>query len=182
MEDSEARRLFEELYASAYRKVLAYALRRTSNREDAHEVVAETFLAAWRRLPDVISADNPVAWLHGVARGVLANQRRRQTRQDRLGAKLEGSVPEVVPDTAHRQMEGRDLLTEVTRMLHELPPRYQEIVMLSAFEGLSPADIAPIVKFPPAVVRTMLYRARLRLRRLLDERHPGWELVLKGLE
>jgi RNA polymerase sigma-70 factor (ECF subfamily) len=182
VEDSEARRLFEELYVSTYRKVLAYALRRTSNREDAHEVVAETFLVAWRRLKAAIAADNSLAWLYGVARGVLANQRRRQKRRERLDAKLEGSVFEVVPDTAQREMDGRGLLAEVTRLLKELPPRYQEILMLTSYEGLSPAEIAPIVQLPPAVVRTLLYRARLRLRRILDEEHPGWELVIKSPE
>lgn len=63
MEDSEARRRFEELYASGYRKVLTYALQRTNNRDDAHEVVAETFLVAWRRLEAAIAADNSIAWL-----------------------------------------------------------------------------------------------------------------------
>lgn len=79
-------------------------------------------------------------------------------------------------------MEGRDLLAEVTRVLEELPPRYREVLKLTAYQGLSPAEIGPIVQLPPALVRTLLYRARVRLRRILDERYQGWELVLKGPE
>ena len=40
---------FRRLFHDAYRPMLAYALRRTENRADAEEVVAETLLVAWRR-------------------------------------------------------------------------------------------------------------------------------------
>ena len=63
------------------RDVLAYALRRAAGPEDAADVVAETFLIAWRRLSDIPAGAEARLWLYGVARHTLANQRRGERRR-----------------------------------------------------------------------------------------------------
>jgi RNA polymerase sigma-70 factor (ECF subfamily) len=68
---------FEGLFRDNYAAVRGYALRRAP-RDMAQDVVAETFLVAWRRLDDVPADALP--WLYGVARRVLANQRRSADR------------------------------------------------------------------------------------------------------
>jgi RNA polymerase sigma-70 factor (ECF subfamily) len=67
---------FRRLFDDAERDLLAYALRRVDRPEDAADVVAETFLVAWRRLDDVPPGAQARLWLYGVARRQLANQRR----------------------------------------------------------------------------------------------------------
>jgi len=47
------RERFTAIYEANYHRILGYALRRTS-RDDTADVVAETFLVAWRRLGDVL--------------------------------------------------------------------------------------------------------------------------------
>ena len=69
---------FEVLYRETVRHVLVYALTRTS-RENAHDVVSSTYLVAWRRFDEVPVDGLP--WLIGVARRVLADQRRSQARR-----------------------------------------------------------------------------------------------------
>jgi RNA polymerase sigma-70 factor (ECF subfamily) len=68
---------FESLFRDHYAAVRGYALRRAP-RDMAPDVVAETFLVAWRRLDDVPADALP--WLYGVARRVLANARRSADR------------------------------------------------------------------------------------------------------
>src|SRR5918997_1497412 len=85
-EDDAARRArFERLYDAHYAAVLAYALRR-SGRTIAHDVAAETFLVAWRRL-EVVPVD-AAPWLYGVARRVLANERRAENRRAALAERM----------------------------------------------------------------------------------------------
>jgi len=81
---------FVELYKSAYGDVLRYARRRVDE-DAARDAAAETFLVAWRRL-DVVPAE-PLPWLYGVARGVLANEFRRSQRQSRTASRIAESLP-----------------------------------------------------------------------------------------
>ena len=60
----DRRRRFEEIYASCHGPVLAYVLRRTGNGDDAADVLAETFLTAWRRLDDVPHGRQTQPWLY----------------------------------------------------------------------------------------------------------------------
>jgi len=79
---------FNRLYREQGRAILAYALRRVAAPEDASDIVAETFLVAWRRFPEVPVGDGALLWLYTVAGNVIANQRRAERRRTRLGARL----------------------------------------------------------------------------------------------
>jgi DNA-directed RNA polymerase specialized sigma24 family protein len=67
---------FAKLYREEGRAILEYALRRVEEREDAADVVAETFLVAWRRIGEVPIGEEARLWLYGVARLTLANLHR----------------------------------------------------------------------------------------------------------
>ncbi|MFI0352965.1 RNA polymerase sigma factor [Actinomadura sp. 9N407] len=85
-DDRRAR--FEDIYASNRARILGYALRRTADPQDAADVLAETFLTAWRRLDDVPPDGQARLWLYGVARRVLANHHRGERRRTTLAADL----------------------------------------------------------------------------------------------
>ena len=80
--DVDRRGAFEELFTAHYWAVRGYVRRRSSSAA-VEDVVAETFLVAWRRL-DAIGED-PLPWLLGVARRVLANQQRAERRRGAPG-------------------------------------------------------------------------------------------------
>lgn len=71
---------FRRLFADYNRHVLAYVLRRTSERADAEDIVAGTFAVAWRRFGDAPAEELRLAWLYAIAARVLANQRRSARR------------------------------------------------------------------------------------------------------
>jgi RNA polymerase sigma-70 factor (ECF subfamily) len=144
---------FESLFGEHYDDVLAYALRR-SDGETAQDVVAETFLVAWRRL-DAVPAD-PLPWLYGVARRVLANQRRAGRRRDALARRL--AVHAEASD--RRAMVGDSSLL---RALARLSESDREALVLVAWEGLDQGRVAAALGCRPATLRVRLYRARRRL-------------------
>jgi DNA-directed RNA polymerase specialized sigma24 family protein len=88
---------FRRLYAEHGREVLAYALRRTADAEDAADIAAETFLVAWRRTGEVPAGAEARLWLYGVARRTLANQRRGERRRDRLAQRLRHDLAATIP-------------------------------------------------------------------------------------
>jgi RNA polymerase sigma-70 factor (ECF subfamily) len=133
----------------------------------AQDVVSETFLVAWRRMP-MLPDDEELPWLLGVARRVVANAvraRARDVRLDRhLRAALAAGVGVVEPDHAHA-LCARD---EVLTTLAKLNPRDQESLQLVAWEGLDLRDAARVVGCSTTAFAVRLHRARRRLAQLLD--------------
>lgn len=169
---AEAEERFRRLHAETYGKLMAYARRRTPSPADAEDLVAATLLVAWRRLEDVLAADEPLAWLYGVAHRTLANQRRSRARAQALVDRIEEQAPRPVGDVEDEVAE-RDELRTVRRALATLHPRDQEVLRLAAFEDLTPAAIGAVLGMSAPHVRTVLYRARQRLRRALAEEPAG---------
>jgi Sigma-70 region 2 len=62
------RRRFEQVCAVHHAAILGYARRRTGNADDAADVIAETFLTAWRRIDHIPAGEAACPWLYGVAR------------------------------------------------------------------------------------------------------------------
>jgi RNA polymerase sigma-70 factor, ECF subfamily len=79
---------FEKVYEDNHGRILGYVLRRSHDPDAAADVVAETFLVAWRRIDTVPSGDDARLWLYGVARRVLAEHRRRSRRHGSAVADL----------------------------------------------------------------------------------------------
>jgi RNA polymerase sigma-70 factor (ECF subfamily) len=153
---------FEDIFDSHHRAILAYALRRTTRREDAADIVAETFLVAWRRLGDVPVGDE-LLWLYAVARRVLANAHRGERRLDALAHQLRLELRSLdVPATEHPRAD------EVRSAIATLGPQDRELVQLAYWEDLSPSQIATVLEVPASTVRVRLHRARNALRAALE--------------
>lgn len=168
---------FRRLFDAAYRPLLAYALRRTERLEDAEEIVAETLLVAWRRRADMPEGRETIPWLYGVARRVIANQRRGQDRRRRLEVLLKRSRPAAIDpeDLAHVNDETRAVIAAFGR----LGARDQEILRLAAWEGLAHEQIAVSLGCSPNAAALRLHRARRRLREELvkGDAFSGQEVV-----
>jgi RNA polymerase sigma factor (sigma-70 family) len=162
---------FARLYADFGRDVLAYALPRAAGPEDAADVVAETFLVAWRRAREVPDGPEARLWLFGVARRVLANQRRSESRRTRLGERLRNEVRAMVPTQAEPDTGERAVL----RALSRLGDDDRELLLLAGWEELKSPQIARVLGISSVAARTRLHRARRRLRTELAEEEgaPG---------
>lgn len=149
---------FEKLYARYFGDVLAYALRRAP-RPVAQDVVAETFLVAWRRLDDVPAS--PLPWLLGTARRTLANQRRASRRQRALVGRLAGEPRLESAD----ELDGPPILAALAC----LSKRDRETLMLAAWEELDSREASEVLGCSPTAYRLRLHRARRKLERTLGE-------------
>ena len=174
---AEAR--FAALYTDHARDVLAYAVRRTVSAEDAADVVAETFLVAWRRGSDVPGGDGARLWLYGVARRTLANQRRGERRRTRLAARMRAELPAVLAAALPTPTPADDAVLEAIAALRESD---REVLLLSAWEGLSPTQIAEVLAISPLAVRSRLHRARARVQEQLRPHADGPAPVPSALE
>lgn len=151
-------KLFDAYFRGHAARVHSFALRRT----DAHaaqDVTAETFLIAWRRRAEMPS--EPLPWLYGIARGVLANETRAANRRGALRSRIAtGTDPSSAAATGeHPVLEALAGLREGDR----------EALLLCAWEGLSTKEAAAVLGCSAATFAVRLHRARGRLSRILGE-------------
>lgn len=163
--DRQAR--FEEIYDAYSGLILAYATRRTGNVSDAADVVADTFTVAWRRLEDVPKGEEARPWLYGVARRVLANQRRGTERRSRLHDRLQNELASPIGFEASDS--GGSELADIAQAFAQLAEADREILTLVAWDCLSHEEIAEILACSSTAVRVRLHRARKRLAKQIDE-------------
>lgn len=154
---------FRHLFDSNYRSLTAYALRRTNARADADDVVSETFAVAWRRFDALPQGDHDQRlWLYGVARRILANQRRGVARAQRLALRLESEVDQVAPpDAAIETASDAAAVLHAMRLLDESD---QELLRLALWEELRHSDIAKVMGISVPNVAVRLHRAKRKLR------------------
>ncbi len=162
--DQDRRAAFERLFDTHYWAVRAYVLRRAPS-SSVEDVVADTFLVAWRRLDSL--GEDPLPWLLGVARRVLANQHRAQRRHGALTARLGTLLPGPAPDWDPPAAMSDELAAAMVR----LSPHEREALLLVAWEGLEPARGGPGRRVQRGgVSRPAAPRAASRRRR--SRRHP----------
>ena len=165
MRTSAREEQFRRLYQHWGRQLLAYAVRRTVCREDAADVVAETFAIAWRRFDVVPEGDGALPWLYATARRVAANFRRaartRSCLVERAGTEQRPGFPggDDVVDDALLAAAALSCLDEEDR----------EVLMLVAWEGLGTSQLASALGCSTGAARVRLHRARKRLRAGLSE-------------
>jgi RNA polymerase sigma-70 factor, ECF subfamily len=156
---------FGRLYREQEQALLAYALRRVEKPHDAADVVAETFLVAWRRLGEVPTGTGARPWLYAVSRYVIANLHRTERRRTRLGARLAQSLQ---TELATHRAAGPET-AEVLRAMAALEEADRELLRLVSWEGLSPSEAAKVLEISSLAARSRLHRARRRLRAALEE-------------
>jgi RNA polymerase sigma-70 factor (ECF subfamily) len=158
--DPDTAQEFTALYADNHRRVYAYAVAR-AGRAHADEVVAETFLVAWRRFAQM-PAGAALPWLLGVARNVLRERYRAEERQRAIAAEMlawAADAPDVAEGVAER--------SAVLAALAGLSENDREALTLIAWDGLSPRAAARVVNCSAPAFLVRLHRARNRLTRAI---------------
>jgi RNA polymerase sigma-70 factor (ECF subfamily) len=168
--EAEARSRFERLFVGHYGELLRFAQRRVGA-DAAGDVVAETFLIAWRRLREV-PADHPRAWLYATARHVIANELRARQRRDRLSRHARDHC------AADRAVAGDHaaVVTEqlwVCAVLESLSEMDQEVLRLTEWERLDLPEAAAVLGCSRTAAKVRLHRARRRFARRLAAAEPG---------
>lgn len=166
---SASDRRFAALYRAYYRHVYAYCRRRVSV-DETDDLVADVFLAVWRRIDDTPEGDSVLPWLYRVAYLTTSNHWRGLRRKRELREKLDsiGLNPvEPVSDQVVKRQEVRDALA----ILDHLPPKDKEIIKLSVWEQLPHDAIASVLGINPETARQRLHRAKKRLATQFIEKH-----------
>lgn len=168
---------FEELVRRHRNRVFALALRMVKNEDEALEIVQETFLSAYKKLPDFRGEAQFGSWVHRIAANFALMKLRHQRVVDQVEEPLETLDGKFRPDGHWDEyptgMWGRraddlvldgELRGRLIAAVEKLPEVYRAVFMLRDFDGLSYEEIADTLQTTVPAVKSRLHRARLALR------------------
>jgi|SRR5580692_4483396 RNA polymerase sigma factor (sigma-70 family) len=144
-------------------------LARRAGRQAADDLLAEVWLRAFaaRGGYDTRYA-GARPWLYGIARNVL-REHRRTSRADEPADLAETSADPW--DGINDRLDSAERAAAVVSAVRALPAAEREVLLLVAWEQLTPAEAAKVLGVPQGTARSRLHRARATLRRVLSESH-----------
>ncbi|MEU8405538.1 sigma-70 family RNA polymerase sigma factor [Micromonospora sp. NPDC048842] len=162
---------FAELFDAYARSVYNHAFRLTADWATAEDVMAATYLQAWRSRERVTEEGGSLRpWLLGIATNEARNQARGNRRYRRAAAVLLASdftLPDHADEVAGRLDDSRRIAAAIDALARLRRPE-REVLTLCLWEGLDYESAAQALGIPVGTVRSRLSRARARLRTLVD--------------
>ncbi len=153
-----------------------YALRMTSNPDDAKDLLQETFLKAYRFWEKFEQGTNIRAWLFRIMKNTYINLYRKEVKEpDKVDYNEIENYYNIIrdessdPNDLQEKMFGQLLDDDVSQALESLPEEFRTVVILCDIEGLTYEEIAEFLQIPVGTVRSRLHRGRkLLYTRLYD--------------
>jgi RNA polymerase sigma-70 factor, ECF subfamily len=155
---------FERIFQEHHRIVFRTAYRVTGNAEDAEDVLQTLFLRLLRRECPAALEANPIGYLKRAAVNIALDVLRLRKRSAPADESIE------IDDRTEDAVEVRQL---VVSALAELPQKLAEIVVLRHVEGYDNREIAKLIGTSRGAVAVMLFRARARLKKVIEYRMEG---------
>lgn len=159
---------FSQLFDEYAKAVYNHAFRLTANWAEAEDVMALTFLEAWRLRGKIDAEGGSLRpWLLGIATNVARNTRRTARRHDDALARMPRS--ESVPDFADEvigRIDDAERLSAIKQAYGKLRKQEQDVFALCVWAGLDYAQAAEALGIPMGTVRSRLSRARRKLAEL----------------
>jgi RNA polymerase sigma-70 factor (ECF subfamily) len=159
--DQEA---FGILYERYVTRIYNYIYYRTGNQHDAEDLTARVFIRALRHIENYTDRGLPLsAWLYRIAHNLVANWHRDNSRR------REVPLEEITlvrfgfehPEMSLLRTEEREGLLKV---IHNLPPDRQQLIILKFVEHLSNAEIGQIMGRTEGAVKSLYHRTLITLR------------------
>jgi RNA polymerase sigma-70 factor (ECF subfamily) len=157
--------VIRELYSDYAKALHGYVEQFCPDRASADDIVQETFIRAWRHLPQLSADDRPVRpWLFRVARNLLIDANRAE--RARPMTVQEQSAREIGIDSGLEEILDRQLVSDA---LAHLSPAHQTVLVETFYRGGTMATVARELGIPHGTARSRLHYALDALRKQLQE-------------
>lgn len=171
----------EEIVGRYENSLYNFGLRMCGNKEDAEDIIQDTFLSAFRYLEGFREETSLKNWLYKIAANACFRMRRKKKCEPDRELSLESlwpgddgggqfDIPDWSEDPSNNLLQG-ELKEIIEEAVHELPPLYRMVFNLRDMEGFSTKETAAIMEITPQSVKTRLHRARLFLKNKITERY-----------
>jgi len=164
--------MFEELAMPLFDQLFNFAHWMAQNREEAEDLVQETYAKALRGFSSFQPGTNFRAWMYRILRNTFLTSRTglQTTRTVPFEDDDEGQVPvsdSGTPETILIERSNQQLVQDA---IAELPVKAREILLLCEVEEMSYQEIAETLSIPIGTVMSRLSRSRKALREILAQK------------
>ena len=162
---------FEELYRRHSSRLYSVAYRMTGSAADAEDLLQDIFLQVYRRIDSFRGEAALGTWLHRLAvNATLDFLRSKQGRRQQATDSLDDL--DAVEPAAHASWRPDAALNrlELERAVAQLPPSYRQAFLLHDVEGLAHHEIGEMLGIAEGTSKSLVHKARMRLRLLLRGR------------
>ncbi len=178
MEIKEAEKMFTEIYERESDSIFRYAFLRTSNREQALDIVQDTFIRLWKALMTQKQINHPKAFLFTITRNLIIDWYRKKKSLSIEsvfgdGDDNDNSSSYLVDSTSYKRIQFSAEIREVIDVIGEMEPQYQEILYLRLIEDMLPQEIAKLLKITPNLASVRITRGMDELRKKLGVISPS---------
>lgn len=166
---------FDRLVRRIHPRLMRWALVKTTQADDAEEVVQRTLVRVYRALPGFRGESRVTTWMYRIASNVWLDMERARKSRSRVEEPLMEDIEHAAvattpaPDARVARSQEADLLL---RFFDDLTVRQREVLELVDLQGLEPAEAAAAMEVTPSTARVHLHRARRTLRRIILDREP----------
>jgi len=164
---------FETLAMPMFTSLYNFAHWLTHNREEAEDLVQETYLKALKGFVSFQQGTNFRAWMYRILRNTFLTSRSGLSAKMTVPLDHEEDAVGLPADTPEALLLVRADQQMVRDALERLPVQFREVILLCDMEEMSYQEIADIVGIPIGTVMSRLSRARKLMRELLAEKMRG---------
>ena len=158
---------FAEIYDCFADRIFKFIRFRVQNREQAEDLLQETFLKAWRGMPSLRLEDlNFSAWLYKVASNTVNDHLRKIYRTPET-LELFDELEIASSDSPEKSLMIESEIAAVRKAMQNLMPQYSEILELRFVRDFSLEETAKILGKSNLAVRLLQHRALKQLRTIL---------------
>jgi RNA polymerase sigma-70 factor (ECF subfamily) len=157
----------ERLLAAHGGRLHAIASRLCRSRDDAADLVQETFLQVFRKWRQFAGDADPMSWLYTIAVRACRRMHRRRAGAPKDTLSLDADAPfasRLVATVDGGNAIGAELRERLEAAIPRLPTTYRLPLVLKDVVGMPVEGVAGVLGVTPTTVRTRVHRARLRLR------------------
>jgi RNA polymerase sigma-70 factor, ECF subfamily len=159
---------FRELVDQFKGLVFALISRSVANRNQAEDLAQEVFLRVHRGLPYFRGESKLTTWIYRITVNLLSQQRPDLANQSLDDVTPGEERPRLQPGASDPAFGDMMLRDRLDKAILQLPVPYQVLVNGHYLKGMRYEDLAEALNLPMGTVKTHLYRAKRRLRQLLE--------------
>lgn len=172
MDNTEQQEKFSQIYDKYIDKIYRFIFLKVNSKETAEDLSSEVFTRCWRKFQDnegdLVTIENPQAFLYQVARNLVVDHYREKGKAQFVSTDF---APVIDPrGDIKEKTEFSSDLSMVRTALAGLKDKYQEMVIWHYIDDLSIPEISKISGKPEGTVRVALHRAMKSLKKELERR------------